>query len=202
MVSIFPASESSARIISGGAWRVASRGNVRSRSRTELDKSVRTRTFPRTHPPRGIHWNAFLMKRSQLANLFIDTASQSPARRSLCSLSCALASFSAGHHFMPDQRLLSRPDLVARAYETFRSFDWAAPELAEMPNLVLSARRASSAIGVLTCQSCASSNCNRTGEVRRRSSETGKLKEFTPVGRSNASVYTTRVSPWADLTGS
>jgi len=73
---------------------------------------------------------------------------------------------------------------VGRAYETFRTYDWASPELREVQSLFL---RAARVVG--------NRNFDLPKALRHRIAikleksgvapqKTGKLKEFTPVGRS------------------
>ena len=60
--------------------------------------------------------------KTELANLFIDTAASSPARTStVLPILARWATFSAGHHFMPDQRQSSRPILWSELTRPFVS---------------------------------------------------------------------------------
>src|SRR5437667_230727 len=74
----------------------------------------------------------------ELANLFIDIASELAREKKHCAPYLAALGFilsRAPLYAGPETVVL--PDLVGRAYETFRIFDWAAPELAEMQALFL-----------------------------------------------------------------
>src|SRR5207245_11081461 len=80
--------------------------------------------------------------KTELANLFIDTASELAREKKHCAPYLAALGFilSRAPLYAGPETVVS-PDLVGRAYETFRSFDWAAPELAEVQTLFLRAAR-------------------------------------------------------------
>ena len=76
------------------------------------------------------------------------------------------------------------PELVERAYETFRRFDWVAPELAEMPGLFL---RAARVVGNRSFDLPKARRHQIAAELENigiAPQKTAKLKEFMPVGGS------------------
>ena len=74
------------------------------------------------------------------------------------------------------------PDLVERAYETFRRFDRGAPELAEMPTLFLRAARVVGSRSFDLPKALRHRIAAKLEKVGVAPQKTGKLKEFMPVG--------------------
>ena len=171
-------------------WRRVAGGLTRQRQEQilapELDK-IRTH---KNLPPELIRLAGSLERipnetKTELANLFIDIASELAREKKHCApYLAALGLILSRAPLYAGPETVVSPDLVGQAYETFRIFDWAAPELAEMQALFL---RAARVVG------------NRSFDlpkaVRRQIAakletsgvapqKTGKLKEFMPVGRS------------------
>ena len=93
------------------------------------------------------------------------------------------------------------PDLVERAYESFRRFDWGAPELAEMPTLFL---RASRVVGDRRFDLPKAVRHRIAAELERLGiapQKTAKLKEFVPVaGSERISLHDESLPPGLVLT--
>jgi hypothetical protein len=128
-------------------WRRVAGGLMRQRQEQilapELDK-IRTH---KNLPPELIRLAGSLERipnetKTELANLFIDTASELTREKKHCAPYLAALGFilSRAPLYAGPETVVS-PDLVGRAYEIFRIFDWAAPELAEMQALFLRAAR-------------------------------------------------------------
>jgi hypothetical protein len=171
-------------------WRRVADGLTRQRQEQilapELDK-IRTHKNP---PPELIRLAGSLERipnetKTELANLFIDTASELAREKKHCAPYLAALGFilSRAPLYAGPETVVS-PDLVGRAYETFRSFDWAAPELAEVQTLFL---RAARVVGNRSfdlpkaVRHQIAADLEKSGVALQK---TGKLKEFTPVGRS------------------
>jgi molecular chaperone DnaK (HSP70) len=124
-----------------------------------------------------------IQAKTELANLFIDAASNLARENKHCAPYLgALGHILSRAPLYAGPETVVSPDLVERAYEAFRNLDWAAPELAEVQNLFL---RAARVVG--------SRNFDLPKALRHRIAaklehagvspqRTGKLKEFTLVG--------------------
>jgi hypothetical protein len=124
-----------------------------------------------------------IQAKTELANLFIDAASNLARENKHCAPYLgALGHILSRAPLYAGPETVVSPDLVERAYEAFHNLDWAAPELAEVQNLFL---RAARVVG--------SRNFDLPKALRHRIAaklehagvspqRTGKLKEFTLVG--------------------
>jgi molecular chaperone DnaK (HSP70) len=123
--------------------------------------------------------------KTELANLFIEAAAQLAREKKHCAPYLTALGFilSRAPLYAGPETVVS-PDLVGRAYETFRTYDWASPELREMQSLFL---RAARVVG--------NRNFDLPKALRHRIAikleksgvapqKTGKLKEFVPIGGS------------------
>ena len=120
-----------------------------------------------------------------LSNLFIDAADQLAREKKHCApYLTALGFILSRAPFYAGPETVVSPDLVGRAYETFRTYDWASPELREVQSLFL---RAARVVG--------NRNFDLPKALRHRIAikleksgvapqKTGKLKEFVPIGGS------------------
>jgi DNA-K related protein len=152
----------------------------------ELDK-IRTH---KNLPPELIRLAGSLERipnetKTELANLFIDTASQLAREKKHCApYLAALGLILSRAPLYAGPETVVSPDLVGRAYETFGIFDWTAPELAEIQALFL---RAARVVGNRSfdlpkaVRRQIATKLERSGVALQK---TGKLKEFIPVGRS------------------
>ena len=123
--------------------------------------------------------------KTELANLFIDIASELAREKKHCApylAALGLILSRAPLYAGPETVVLS--DLVGRAYETFRIFDWAAPELAEMQALFLRAARVVDNRSFDLPKAMRRQIAAKLEKSGVAPQKTGKLKEFMPVGRS------------------
>jgi molecular chaperone DnaK (HSP70) len=123
--------------------------------------------------------------KTELSNLFIDAADQLAREKKHCApYLTALGFILSRAPFYAGPETVVSPDLVDRAYEAFRIYDWTSPELREMQNLFL---RAARVVG--------NRNFDLPKALRHRIAikleksgvapqKTGKLKEFVPIGGS------------------
>ena len=123
--------------------------------------------------------------KTELSNLFIDAADQLAREKKHCApYLTALGFILSRAPFYAGPETVVSPDLVGRAYEAFRIYDWTSPELREMQNLFL---RAARVVG--------NRNFDLPKALRHRIAikleksgvapqKTGKLKEFVPIGGS------------------
>jgi molecular chaperone DnaK (HSP70) len=145
-----------------------------------------------------------IQTKTELANLFIDAASNLARENKHCAPYLgALGHILSRAPLYAGPETVVAPDLVERAYEALRNLDWATPELAEMQTLFL---RAARVVG--------SRNFDLPKAVRHRIAaqlenagvspqKTGKLKEFTPVGGAERiSLHDERLPPGLILTES
>jgi molecular chaperone DnaK (HSP70) len=124
-----------------------------------------------------------IQTKTELANLFIDAASNLARENKHCAPYLgALGHILGRAPLYAGPETVVSPDLAERAYEALSILDWAAPQLAEVQTLFL---RAARVVG--------SRNFDLPKAVRHRIAaqlenagvspqKTGKLKEFTPVG--------------------
>jgi molecular chaperone DnaK (HSP70) len=121
--------------------------------------------------------------KTELANLFIDTASNLARENKHCAPYLgALGHILSRAPLYAGPEIVVSPDLVERAYEAFRNLDWAAPELAEVQNLFLRAARVVGSPSFdlpKALRHRIAAKLEDAGVSRQR---TGKLKEFTLVG--------------------
>ena len=169
-------------------WRRVAGGLERQRQQQilapELDK-IRTqkKVAPELIRLAGSLERIPIQTKTELANLFIDAASNLARENKHCAPYLgALGHILSRAPLYAGPETVVPPDLVERAYEALRVLDWAALELAEVQTLFL---RAARVVG--------SRNFDLPKPVRHRIAaqlehagvspqKTGKLKEFTPVG--------------------
>jgi molecular chaperone DnaK (HSP70) len=123
--------------------------------------------------------------KAELANLFIDITSNLAREKRHCApyLGALSHILSRAPLYAGPETVVS-PDLVERAYGTFRRFDWAAPELAQMQTLFLRAARVVGDRSLDLPKALRyriASKLEESGVTRQK---TAKLKEFTPLGPS------------------
>jgi molecular chaperone DnaK (HSP70) len=124
-----------------------------------------------------------IQAKTELANLFIDAASNLARENKHCAPYLgALGHILSRAPFYAGPETVVSPDLVERAYEALRSLDWAAPELAEVQTLFLRAARVvgsrSFDLPKALRQRIAAQLENASVSPQR----TAKLKEFVPLG--------------------
>jgi molecular chaperone DnaK (HSP70) len=123
--------------------------------------------------------------KTELANLFIDMASDLARDKKHCApYLAALGHILSRAPLYAGPETVVSPDLVERAYETFRQFDWEAPELAEMPGLFLRAARVVGNRSFDLPKALRHRIAAKLENVGVAPQKTAKLKEFIPVGGS------------------
>jgi len=171
-------------------WRRVAGGLMRERQEQilapELDK-IRTH---KNLPPELIRLAGSLERipnetKTELANLFIDIASELAREKKHCApYLAALGLILSRAPLYAGPETVVSPDLVGRAFETFRIFDWAAPELAEMQALFLRAARVVDNRSFDLPKAMRRQIAAKLETSGVAPQKTGKLKEFMPVGRS------------------
>ncbi len=121
--------------------------------------------------------------RAELANLFIDAASNLARENKHCAPYLgALGHILSRAPLYAGPETVVSPDLVERAYEALRTFDWAAPELAEVQVLFLRAARVVGSRSFDLPKALRHRIAAKLENADVSPQRTGKLKEFMPVG--------------------
>ena len=140
--------------------------------------------------------------KTELANLFIDTAKDLAREKKHCApYLAALGHILNRAPLYAGPETVVSPDLVERAYETFRPFDWGAPELAEMPTLFLRAARVVGNRSFDLPKALRHRIAAKLENVGVAPQKTGKLKEFVPLGGSERITLHDERCPGLILTG-
>jgi hypothetical protein len=123
--------------------------------------------------------------KAELANLFIEAASDLAREKNHCAPHlAALGHILSRAPLYAGPETVVSPDHVERAFESFRRFDWGAPELAEMPSLFLRAARVVGDRRFDLRKGLRHQIAAKLENLGIAPQKTGKLKEFIPVGRS------------------
>ena len=124
-----------------------------------------------------------IQTKTELANLFIDAASNLARENKHCAPYLgALGHILSRAPLYAGPETVVSPDLVERAYEAFRTLDWAAPELAEVQTLFLRAARVVGNRSFDLPKALRHRIAAKLEHAGVSPQKTGKLKEFTPVG--------------------
>jgi DNA-K related protein len=169
-------------------WRRVTGGLSRQRQELilapELDKIRRRKNLP----PELIRLAGSLERlpnetKTDLANLFIDTANELVRENKHCAPYLAALGFilSRTPLYAGPETVVS-PELVGRAYDSFRIFDWAAPDLVEMQNLFLRAARVVGNRSFDLPKTLRHQIAAKLEESGVAPQKTGKLKEFVSIG--------------------
>jgi len=142
--------------------------------------------------------------KTELGNLFIDTASDLAREKKHCApYVAALGHILSRAPLYAGPETVVSPDLVERAYETFRGFDWGAPELAELQTLFLRAARVVGNRSFDLPKALRYRIAAKLENVGVIPQKTAKLKEFVPVGGpERISLHDESLPPGLILTGS
>jgi hypothetical protein len=140
----------------------------------------------------------------ELADLFIDIASGLAREKKHCAPYLgALGHLLSRAPLYAGPETVLAPDVVERAYESFRTLDWTAPELAEMQTLFLRAARVVGSRSFDLSKALRhriATKLENSGVARQR---TGKLKELTPlVSSERISLHDESLPPGLILTES
>jgi hypothetical protein len=142
--------------------------------------------------------------KTELAILFIETAGDLAREKKHCAPYLgALGHILSRAPLYAGPETVVSPDLVGRAYETFRTFDWAAPELAEMQTLFLRAARVVGSRSFDLPKALRHQIAAKLENSGVAPQKTGKLREFMPVGGSERiSLHDENLPPGLILTES
>jgi hypothetical protein len=123
--------------------------------------------------------------KTELSNLFIDAADRLAREKKHCApYLTALGFILSRAPFYAGPETVVSPDVVGRAYETFRTYDWASPELREMQSLFLRAARVVGNRNFDLPKALRHRIAFKLEESGVALQKTGKLKEFVPIGGS------------------
>jgi molecular chaperone DnaK (HSP70) len=142
--------------------------------------------------------------KTELANLFIDIASDLARDRKHCApyLGALGHVLSRAPLYAGPETVLS-PDVVERAYESFRTCDWTTPELAEMQTLFLRAARVVGSRSFDLPKALRHRIAIKLENSGVAPQKTGKVKEFIPLGSSERiSLHDESLPPGLILTES
>jgi hypothetical protein len=124
-----------------------------------------------------------IQTKTELANLFIDTASTLARENKHCAPYLgALGHILSRAPLYAGPETVVPPEIVERAYESLRVLDWTAPELAEVQNLFLRAARVVGSRSFDLPKALRHRIAAKLEHAGVSPQRTGKLKEFTPVG--------------------
>jgi molecular chaperone DnaK (HSP70) len=135
--------------------------------------------------------------KTELSNLFIDAADQLAREKKHCApFLTALGSLLSRAPFYAGPESVVSPDLVGRAYEIFRAYDWASPELREMQSLFLRAARVIGNRNFDLPKALRYRIATKLEKSGIAPQKTGKLKELVPIGGSERlSLYDEGLPP-------
>ena len=121
--------------------------------------------------------------KTELANLFIDAASNLARENKYCAPYLgALGHLLSRAPLYAGPETVVSPDLAERAYEALRPLNWAAPELTEMQTLFLRAARVVDSRNFDLPKAARYRIATQLENAGVSPQKTAKLKEFTPMG--------------------
>ena len=124
-----------------------------------------------------------IQTKTELANLFIDTASSLARENRHCAPYLgALGHILSRAPLYAGPETVVSPDLVERAYGALRALDWAAPDLAEVQTLFLRAARVVGSRSFDLPKALRQRIATQLENAGVSPQRTGKLKELVPVG--------------------
>ena len=138
----------------------------------------------------------------ELAVLFIDTAAALARENKHCApYLAALGQLLSRAPVYAGPETVISPDLVERAYEIFRSFDWSTPELADMATLFLRAARVIDHRSFDLPKALRHRIAAKLENIGVAPQKTAKLKEFVPIaGPERISLHDESLPPGLILT--
>jgi molecular chaperone DnaK (HSP70) len=142
--------------------------------------------------------------KTELADLFIDIASDLIRDNKHCApyLGALEHLLSRAPLYAGPETVLA-PDVVERAYESFQTFDWTAPELAAMQTLFLRAARVVGSRSFDLPKALRHQIATKLENSGVAPQKTGKLKDFIPLGISERiSLHDESLPPGLILTES
>lgn len=119
--------------------------------------------------------------KAELAILFINMASDLASERKHCApYLAALGQLLSRVPVYAGPETVVSPDLVERAYEVFRRFDWSTPELADLATLFLRAARVVDNRSFDLPKALRHRIAAKLENIGVAPQKTAKLKEFVP----------------------
>ena len=145
-----------------------------------------------------------IQTKTELANLFIDAASNLAREKRHCAPYLgALGHILSRAPLYAGPETIVSPDLVEQAYGAFRILDWAAPELTEVQTLFLRAARVVGSRSFDLPKAVRHRIAAQLENAGVAPQKTGKLKEFMPMGGvERISLYDESLPPGLILTES
>src|SRR6516164_4387686 len=186
MVSLFQAGE--AKVQEYVLWRRVAGGLAQQRQEEiltpELDKIRKQKKVePELIRLAGSLERLPIPIKTELANLFIDAASNLARENKYCAPYLgALGHLLSRAPLYAGPETVVSPDLAERAYEALRPLNWAAPELTEMQTLFLRAARVVDSRNFDLPKAARYRIATQLENAGVSPQKTAKLKEFTPMG--------------------
>jgi len=190
-------------------WRRVAGGLTRERQEQILAPELDAIRKRKNVPPELIRLAGSLERiptetKGELADLFIDITSDLARDKKHCApyLGALVHLLSRAPLYAGPETVLA-PDVVERAYESFRTFDWTAPELAEMQTLFLRAARVVGSRSFDLPKALRHRIAAKLEDSGVAPQKTGKLKDFMPLGSSERiSLHDESLPPGLILTES
>jgi hypothetical protein len=189
-------------------WRRVAGGLTQERQEhilAELDKSREHRNLaPELIRLAGSLERISHEKKRDLANKFIDVAADLARKQNHCApYLAALGQLLSRTPLYAGPEAVVSPDLVERAYDAFRIFDWTVPELSEMRTLFLRSARVVGDRSFDLPKAVRNQIAAKLENSGIAPQKIGRLKEFTPVGRlEQISLHDEKLPPGLILSGS
>ena len=141
--------------------------------------------------------------KAELAILFINMAADLASEKKHCApYLAALGQLLSRAPVYAGPETVVSPDLVERAYEVFRRFDWSTPELTDLATLFLRAARVVDNRSFDLPKALRHRIAAKLEDVGVAPQKTAKLKEFVPVaGPERISLHDESLPPGLILTG-
>lgn len=188
-------------------WRRVAGGLTRERQEHILAELEKCREYKKL-PPELVRLAGALEripheKKRDMANKFIDVAKDLARKKKHCAPYLAALGLLLGRiPLYAGPETVVSPDLVEQAYEAFRTFDWTAPELSEMQTLFLRSARVVGDRSFDLPKAVRNQIAAKLEQSGVSPQKTGKLKEFTSIGRlERISLYDERLPPGLTLSG-
>jgi len=190
-------------------WRRVAGGLTRERQEQILAPELDAIRKRKNVPPELIRLAGSLERiptetKGELADLFIDITSDLARDKKHCAPYLgALGHLLSRAPLYAGPETVLAPDVVERAYESFRTFDWTAPELAEMQTLFLRAARVVGSRSFDLPKALRHRIAAKLEDSGVAPQKTGKLKDFMPLGSSERiSLHDESLPPGLILTES
>jgi hypothetical protein len=168
-------------------WRRVAGGLTQQRQEQILARELDKLRARKKVPPELIRLAGSLERlpvetKTELVTLFIDAAAELAREKKHCApYLAALGHLLSRAPLYAGPETVVSPDLVERAYESFRRCDWGAPEMAEMPTLFLRAARVVGDRSLDLPKALRHRIAAKLESFGIAPQKTAKLKEFVPL---------------------